>query len=213
MIPRPIPEDARPGDPRYALAFLSLAEGLVRAGAKAKIIERFTSLRHRQVTDMYKALRGTDPPAGPVMQGSAHYFAMPGRKTSEAVRIQCIIFLGCYGSLSRITATPPHRGWLLLTAFNSYQSITTKLHEVTSIRKFDINQAYALLTFCSFLALPNSAELQLRQCTNCSITYPVVAIEPLDNQPCPVCTISAHYYRLAHKTASTNIENSAYPMV
>jgi len=121
---RPIPENARPGDPRWAVAFLDLAQGLVTAGAKAKIIERFTDLPRRKIKELYKALRGTSPPAGPVMQGSARYFALPGKHTSETIRLQCVIFLACYERMAKITATPVQRGWLLLAAFNSYLSIT-----------------------------------------------------------------------------------------
>jgi len=32
----PIPQDARPGDPRWEVAYLELANGLVMAGARAK---------------------------------------------------------------------------------------------------------------------------------------------------------------------------------
>jgi hypothetical protein len=84
----PIPENTRPDDPRWAIEFLQLAHDLVIAGAKAKLIERFTELPHRRVSEMYKALLGVAPPAGPVMQGSARYFAVPGKNTSEALRIQ-----------------------------------------------------------------------------------------------------------------------------
>jgi hypothetical protein len=197
---QPIPENARPRDPRWAVAFLELAQGLVIAGAKAKLVERFTDLPHSKIKALYKALRGTSPPAGPIMQGSARYFALPGKHTSEAARIQCVIFLACYQRMLKITSTPMQRGWLLLAAFNSYLSITEEsLNAVNSIKRLDINQAYALLSYCGFMTMLNGAELQLKQCPLCSIGYPVVAAETLDIQGCPVCAIDENCERLSNQ--------------
>lgn len=192
----PIPENAQPGDPRWQIAFLELAREFIMANAKAKIIERFTDLSHRKVRETYLALRGIAPPAGPVMQGSARYFAMHGKKTSEVSRIQSVIFLACYERMGKITTTPVHRGWRLLAAFNAYLSLTEQLNQTTPIKRLDINQAYALLAYCGFLAPPNSAELRRRQCSVCSIYYLIVANENLDTQRCPVCAINAHWQSL-----------------
>ena len=117
---KPIPENARPGDPRWDIAYLDLAHGLVMAGAKARLIERFTDLSHRKITDMYRALRGMGPPAGPIMQASVRYFTAPSKRTSTAWSIQCAIFLACYERMSKVATMPVHRGWLLLAAVNSY---------------------------------------------------------------------------------------------
>ncbi len=205
----PILEDARSGDPRWECAFLELAQGLVMAGAKAKIIERFTHLPHDKVSKMYKALRGTAPPSGPVMQGSARYFAVPSKETSEAWSIQCAIFLACYERMGKITTMPVQRGWRLLAAFRSYLSITEKLNETTSIKRLDINQAYALLTYCGFMTLPSNAELQRRQCPVCSINYPVVASEKLTTQGCPVCAINANDARLTDQSSAAGLKSHA----
>lgn len=197
----PLPEQARPRDPRWAIAFLDLAHGLVIAGAKAKIIERFTYLPHGRVSEIYRALRGTAPPSGPVVQGSARYFAVPSKDTSAAWSIQCAIFLACYARMGTITTMSVQRGWRLLAAFNSYLSITEKLNQTSSIKRLDINQAYALLTYCGFMAVNSPVELQRKQCPNCSITYPVVATERLNKQGCPVCAINANCLRLAQQTS------------
>ena len=200
---KPIPENARCEDPRWAIAFLQLAHGLVMAGAKAKIIERFTDLPHSKVREMYKALRGTAPPAGPVMQGSARYFAVPSKNTSEASRIQCAIFLACYERMGQITTTPMQRGWRLLAAFNAYLCLTEKLNQTASVKRLDINQAYALLTHCGFMTRANGVELQRKECPVCSIIYPVVANEELDSQGCPVCAIHANCLRLSNQASSS----------
>jgi len=194
---QPIPENARPGDPRWGLAFLDLAQGMVIAGAKAKLIERFTNLSHSRVRELYKALRGIAPPAGPIVQGSARHFAMRSKHTSEAARIQCAIFLACYERMGKISPTPLQRGWRLLAAFNSYLSLTEKLSQAIPVKRLDINQAYALLSFAGFMTLSSGAELQLRKCRVCLIHYPVVANEPLDEQGCPVCAINANSSRLS----------------
>lgn len=194
---RPLPKLARPCDPRWGLAFLELAHGLVTAGAKAKIIERFTYLPHRRVSALYKAIRGAPPPAGPVVQGSARYFAVASKDTSEAWSIQCAIFLACYERMGAITPTPMHRGWRLLATFNSYLSLTEKLSHALPVKRLDINQAYALLTYCGFMTLRRDVELQRRQCRICSINYPVVAGVKRNKQGCPVCAINANCLRLA----------------
>ena len=93
---------------------------------------------------------------------------------------------GCYERMGTITTTPLHRGWRLLAAF-------------IFIKRLDINQAYALLTYCGFMTLQSGVELQLRQCPICSINYPVVASERLDKQGCPVCAINANCLRLAEQ--------------
>lgn len=203
----PILEDARPGDPRWECAFLDLAHGMVMAGAKAKIIERFTHLPHERVSRMYKALRGTAPPSGPVMQGSARYFAVPSKDTSGAWSIQCAIFLACYDRVGKITTLPVQRGWRLLAAFKSYLSITEKLNETSSIKRLDINQAYALLTHCGFMTLPGGAELQRRTCPACSIDYPIVASEKLATQGCPVCAINTNDARLSDQSSRAGLQS------
>jgi hypothetical protein len=200
---KPIPENARPDDPRWAVAYLDLAHGLVMAGAKAKIIERFTDLPHSRVKEVYKALRGVAPPAGPVMQGSARYFAVPSKNTSEASRVQCAIFLACYERMGSVTTTPVQRGWRLLAAFNAYLSLTEMLMQSASIKRLDINQAYALLTYCGFMTRANAVELQLKECPVCSINYPVVVNEQLNSQGCPVCAIHANCLRLSQQAAAS----------
>ena len=206
----PIAEDASPDDARWSVPYLKLAEGLVIAGAKAKLVERFTQLPHGRVREMYWAFRGTAPPAGPVMQGSARYFAVPGKNTSEASRIQCAIFLACYERMGKITTTPVQRGWQLLAAFNAYLNLTKKLSETTSLKRLDINQAYALLTYCGFLTQRSEAELQRKECPICAIHYPVAANEPLESQGCPVCAINANFRRLS-KQAHPSERNGPNP--
>jgi hypothetical protein len=167
------------------------------AGAKAKIVERFTELSHSRISAMYRALRGIDPPAGPVVQGSAHSFAVPGKKTSELSRAECGIFLACFERMGKITPTPVQRGWRLLAAYNAYLRFTEKLNETAPNQRLDINQAYALLTYCGFMTLQSGAELQRRQCPKCSFYYAIVANERLEGQGCPVCAIDANSRRLA----------------
>jgi len=202
-----LPEDARLADPRWECAFLQLAHGLVIAGAKAKIIERFTDLPHERVSKLYRALRGTTPPSGPVMQGSARYFAVPSKDTSEAWSIQCAIFLACFERMSKITTVPLQRGWRLLAAFNAYLTVTQRLSDTIPIKRLDINQAYALLTYCGFMALAGNAELQRRQCPVCFIKYPIVATEKLTTQRCPVCAINADDARLNDQSSTAAIKS------
>lgn len=200
----PIPEDARPRDPRWAVAYLELANGMVMAGAKAKLIERFTELPHRRVSDMYKALRGTPPPAGPIMQASASYFTVPTGETSEAWVIQCAVFLECYERIGKITAKPLQRGWRLLVAFNAYLSLTDDLNQTATIRRLDINQAYALLTYCGFLNPQSVAEVKRRQCPTCFMHYPVLASKRPQAQRCPVCALNANLQRLAGQAGAAS---------
>jgi len=135
---KPIPEDARPDDPLWAIEFLHLARDLVIAGAKARIIERFTGLSHGRVSELYKALRGIAPPAGPVMQGSARFFALPSKNTSEASRIQCAIFLACYARMGQVLPAPVQLGWRLLAAFYVYLNLTEALDHAAAIKRLDI---------------------------------------------------------------------------
>ncbi len=195
----PIPAHAQPGDPRWAVAFLQLAEGLVDEGAKAKLIERFTALPHSRVQALYRSFAGKSPPAGPIVQGSARAFAVPGKHTPESLRIHCAIFLACYERLGGITPEPLHRGWHLLAAFRTYGALIGPLGAAAGTRRLDINQAYALLTFAGFLLQPERAEVQRQRCPECGVSYPVAASAPHVKQGCPVCAIHANCLRLARQ--------------
>jgi Flagellar transcriptional activator (FlhC) len=200
----PIPADARARDPRWAIAYLELANGMVLAGAKAKLIERFTDLPHRRVTELYKALLGTPPPAGPIMQGNARYFTVPSRETSESWIIQCAVFLACYEQIGTITTMALQRGWRLLAAFNSYQSLTEAISRTGSVRRLDINQGYALLTYCGFLSGEGAAEIKRAQCPTCFIRYPVLAATKPGARRCPVCALDANLRRLAEQAGAAS---------
>lgn len=202
----PLPEDANPRDPRWTIAYLELAHGLVKAGAKAKLIERYTHLSHRRISEIYRALCGTTPPAGPMMQGKAEYFAVRTRHTSEAWAIQCGIFLECYERLERITQAPLHRGWRLLAAYKAYLSITEKLSQTTSIKRLDINQAYALLAHSAFLTRTSEAEVKRHRCPVCLLKYPVVSSKSPDSQSCPACVMNAHKQRFAGQSSRQSDE-------
>jgi len=204
----PIPEHARPADPRWAVEFQALARGLVIAGAKGKIIERFTDLPHRKVSELYKALRGFTPPTGPVTQGSVRQFAVPSNHISPEWIIQCAIFMACYERMGKFTAERLHRGWQLLTTFNGYLSLTDKLSQTTSVKQLDINQAYALMSFCGFMTSSAGVELQRTVCPVCSIKYPVVAGEELARQHCPVCTVSATGPSLSRTDCASDSEDT-----
>jgi len=205
----PIPEHARPADPRWAVEFQDLARGLVIAGAKGKIVERFTDFPHRKVSELYKALRGAAPPSGPVMQGTVRQFAVPSNRTSPEWIIQCAIFMACYERMGKFTAERLQRGWQLLAAFNGYLRLTEKLSQTTSVKQLDINQAYALLSYCGFMTSSPGAELQRRVCPVCSIKYPVIAGEELDRQRCPVCTVSANGPSLSRTDCASDSEDTA----
>ena len=75
----PIPQSAKPDDPRWAYAYMALANSLVMAGARAKIIVHLTAVPLPKVSQLYRALRGTAPPSGPVLQGHARFFSKIGR--------------------------------------------------------------------------------------------------------------------------------------
>ena len=172
------------------------------AGAKARIIERFTNLPHRRITGMYRALRGIDPPAGPIAQGSARHFAVPSKHTSEASRVHNAIFLACFAHNGRITSAPLQRGWRLMAAFNSYVILTAKFVESTDSRRLDINQTYALLAHSGFMEQAGTPEIQRKKCPTCLVSYPIATQEPLAKQGCPVCAINANCWRLSRQAAS-----------
>jgi hypothetical protein len=192
----PIPE-ARPGDPRWEVAYLELANGLIMAGARAKLIERYTFLSHRRVSAMYRALRGISPPAGPTLQGKASYFTAANPESSAAWSIQCALFLACYERMGTISTIPLQRGWRLLAAFNTYLNLTDSPNSSGPVKRLNINQAYALLTYCGFLSAHSDAEVRRRRCPACSMNYPILANRKAESQRCPICAINANLQRLA----------------
>jgi hypothetical protein len=176
-----------------------LAHGMVMAGAKATLIERYTHLPRHRIRELYRALRGIFPPSGPTMQGRPEYFALRTHHTSAAWAIQCGIFLECYERMELITPTPLHRGWRLLAAFKAYLSITEKLSETTSVKRLNINQAHTLLAHSAFLSWTTEAAIRRRQCPSCLFKYPITSSKAPDSQACPVCVMNANLQRLANQ--------------
>ncbi|MPZ45612.1 MAG: hypothetical protein GEV05_19920 [Betaproteobacteria bacterium] len=198
----PITQDAASSDPRWEREFLDLAHGLVMAGAKTRLIARLTDFSLQRIRNLYKVLRGSYAPSGPLAQGQARFFAMRRGRVSAAWSIQGAIFIACYERTGEIAEVPLQRGWRLLTAFNTYLNLTQELHESSRIKRLDINQAYALLTHCGFLESRN-AELKRRECPVCLIRHLVAITEPPVTQRCPVCAMNANALRLARQTSAS----------
>ncbi len=102
-----------------------------------------------------------------------------------------------------------NRGWQLLAAFTVYLGLTEKLHQATAIKRLDINQAYALLTHCGFLAQPGAVDLQRKECPVCLIRYPVAVNEQIDTQGCPVCAMNANSRRLSQQSSPSRRQKPA----
>jgi hypothetical protein len=113
--------------------------------------------------------------------------------------------------MGRIATTPVHRGWRLLAAYNAYLILTERLNRTGSIKRLDINQAYALLSHCGFMTQANGVELQRKECPVCSIRYPIVINEQLALQGCPVCAINANCLRLSDQAVSSRRTDTASP--
>ena len=138
---QPIPHDSDPSDPRWECEFLGLAHGLVMAGAKTRLVARLTAVSLAKARVLYKVLRGTPAPSGPLVQGSPHFFVMQRGSIPAAWSLQGAIFVGCYERTAELSSVPLQRGWRLLAAFNTYLGVTQDLHESSGIRRLDINQA------------------------------------------------------------------------
>jgi hypothetical protein len=171
------------------------------AGARAKVIARLTDVPLNKISQLYRALRGTNPPPGPVMQGHARFFAIPSKYTSEAWSVQSAILLSCYDRMGKVLEEPAQRGWQFLASYSAYLILTEKLHHTESIKRLDINQAYALLTHSGFLTQMGGEELRRKECPTCSISYPIVTTEDLSIQACPVCSINNNLLRLAWQSS------------
>ena len=197
----PIPHDAAPSDPRWECEFLSLAHGLVMAGAKTRLVARLTAVSLAKARVLYKVLRCAPAPSGPLVQGSPHFFVRQRGSIPAAWSLQCAIFVGCYERTAELSSTPLQRGWRLLAAFNTYLGLTQALHESSAVKRLDINQAYALLTHCGFLEAHDPA-IRRKECPTCLIKYLVIAHDPPEIRRCPVCTMNAHARRLARQAAS-----------
>jgi hypothetical protein len=197
----PIPQDASPTDPFWEREFLDLAHGLVMAGAKTRLIARLTDFSLQRIRTLYKVLRRTYAPSGPIAHRPARFFAMRRGRISAAWSIQGAIFIACYERTGEIAEVPLQRGWRLLAAFNTYLKLTEQLHESSGTKRLDINQAYALLTHCGFLETRH-AELTLKQCGVCFIRYLALSFERPDTQRCPVCAMNANARRLARQTSA-----------
>lgn len=195
MLAKPIPDGVQNTDPVWQSQFIELANALVIAGAKGKIIERYTGLTHRRVREIYQALRNEHPPSGPVFQGTPQFFAT-NRENSFSWNLQCAIFMECYSRLEKLIPIEVNRGWLLLKAFHAYQQKTQKLYQAKGIRRLDINNAYSLLVMTGFGLGRSNADLHSTTCTKCHSPYLVIANEEPEGQPCPVCAINANLSRL-----------------
>lgn len=188
---------------------MELANHLVMAGTRAKVIVHLTGLPLSKVSQLYRALLGTPPPPGPIAQGHASFFSKASKYTSESWSVQSALLLGCYHRMGQALEVPVHRGWQFLAVFNTYLSLTDKLHHTESVKRLDINQAYSLLVHSGFLAHACGAELQLRQCPACTVNYPILMSEDIKTQGCPVCAINENIRRLAWQASPKRRKKSA----
>lgn len=194
----PIPSDASIRDARWEPAFLQLAHGLVRLAAKSRVIQRFTGVSARRVSTLYRELGRGRSPAGPMIQGSARFFAIPSSWTSSKWNIQCAAFIACYEEVGKTSRVRLNQGWQLMTAYEAYSASRTASDASAGARKLDVNTAYALLVHAGFLESASS-ELQRVRCDRCMLRYLVVRSMPLRAQRCPMCSIGQNRTRLARQ--------------
>lgn len=201
MLVKPIPDDATIGDPIWHSQILELANALVREGAKARLVERFTGLPHKKVANLYQIILNQSPVSGPITQGTAGFFATP-KTYGASWNLQSAIFLSCYLRLEKLIGMVPNRGWLLLKAFQAYKAMTQPLLDTTGIKRLDINQAYSLLALTGFGRMRGREDIQQAHCMDCGVNFLVVAQEELDTQRCPICAMNENYSRLAEQSSS-----------
>lgn len=198
----PIPATAQFSDAQWEPAFLELAHRLVRLRAKSRLIQRVTGLSARRISWLYREIGRVRSPAGPLIQGSAGWFALPSTETSAAWNVQCALFVACYEDIGEAAQMRLNRGWQLMTAYNAYAALRAGPNAPTEGRQLDVNSAYVLLSHAGFLESPR-AELQRTRCKACMLRFLIVRSVPLDAQACPLCRMSRNYARLARQGFGT----------
>lgn len=189
-----IPEHARIEDPIWRTSLLTLAEDLVMAGTKPKIIERYTGVKHSLVTEMYRTLMKREAPSGPPRQGNSSLYVSV-RRISYPHVIQNAVFANIYQRLKKLVLVPANRGWLLVHAFRAYKEMVLMEDEGSSI-SLDINSAFAMVTCIGIESDEASGDLALSICPDCGVRYLVLTASDHADQKCPICSYENYLHRL-----------------
>lgn len=125
-----IPFDADVANPKWDIAYRQLAQAMIEEGAKAALIEWYTSLSHTTVTQLYVAVTGKHAPSGPIAQLQPRFFVR-NAKARIAMNLQSCSFLRCYQELARAFAPArASEGWLIYQAYAAFRRLTEPKAEV-----------------------------------------------------------------------------------
>lgn len=197
----PIPESAQHDDPVWTSRFLDLANEMVLVGAKPKLIARYTGLSPKAIADRYKRLTNQPAPPGRLQQTQPKNFAVPHSRGGLDWNLQSAAFASIYLKLERAFVESVNRGWLLLTAYQTYHRLTDPLQrKLPRLCRININNAYDLMTHLRYGISRQGAPLALKDCPDCSASYLIITEIELDHQSCPMCAIQARYARLVENS-------------
>ena len=182
-----IPESADMSDPFWKTAYLTLAEDMVLANAKPKIIERYTGVRHAIVSEMYRSLANKIPPSGPVVQGKGLVYVVNSKRFSYLNIIQYAIFANIYTRLKKLVLEPANRGWLLIHAYRTYLDMI-EIDDTETAPSLDVNSAFSMITYVGIDSGDSYGDLALSKCPFCNIQYLVLTSSEVTDQMCPICS-------------------------
>jgi hypothetical protein len=198
-----IPESASLDDPRWSSALRTLAEDMILAGAKPKIIERYTGIRHATVTGLYRILTNRTAPSGPVAQGRGLGYVNVRRFSYPQV-IQNAIFANCYLRLKRLVGEPANLGWLLVHSYRTYVELIGQSEFAENGPSLDINSAFSMVTYIGLDCDRAYGALGLATCGTCNVAYLILTAAETEQQTCPVCAYNGNLQRLQRGVPRTN---------
>jgi hypothetical protein len=193
-----LPDNAKPASPMYKGSFHEIAIALIKHKLKPVFIKNLTDISARDATTLYKTLH----PNSPMKRGTAkmrlpNYYVMP-KDYGARWRLSASCYASIVKQLEQSLPFPPHKAWLLLKSYQTYQKLCWPLLNGNELPCIEIDDAYSI---CNYVL---SGQLVLKVCATCGTTHLHSLELETDPRHCPACAIRERYRHLrqaSHRSA------------
>jgi hypothetical protein len=191
-----IPESAETDDPAWSGRFHELANAMVMYGAKSRLIQRFTGLKHKEIVQRCQILKGCEPAAGRLRSIKPARFVTRFDRSTNDFLLQCAAFAQCLTRIESAFTEPLNRGWLLVMAYRTYDRLSERLVGAMSLQKLDINVCWELMVHFGNARFRHLADIAQKSCSHCGTHFLALNAAEETSDFCPMCGIQQYYQRL-----------------
>ena len=163
-------------------ATLTLAEDLIRLGARTVVTQSATQLPRATVNALYRDIHGRSPPSGPPLQWAISLVRFPWK------HLQAALYATIYRNCGAADASPSGEAARVIEAFQLYRRLQPA--GVIGTYRLDINAAWVIARDLRV------RRVELQSCPHCSTPY-LTASDRLQPSACPFCQLLGRRQPLA----------------